>query len=181
MKRLRNLLVALATLGMCFPQVAWAAAPAAPAPVVTDVALSDGGALNGKVVDTQGAGIGGVPVVVKSQDRSVAAATTAPDGTFSIQGLRGGVYQVVAVNGHGVYRLWSAGTAPPIALTSATVYAQDNPINDNTVVYTQADTTTGGWSPKMLLTNPVFIAAVVATAIAVPVALANSDSDPKSS
>ncbi|MCE5303384.1 MAG: carboxypeptidase-like regulatory domain-containing protein [Planctomycetaceae bacterium] len=181
MKRFQNVLVTLAVFGMCCPQLAWSATPTTSAPLVTDIALADGGMLNGKVVDAQGAGIGGVPVVVKSQNRNVAAVTTAPDGTFSIQGLSGGVYQIAAVNGHGVYRLWAAGTAPPIALTSATVYSQENPVDGKTVVYTQASDQTTGWSPKMLLTNPVFIAAVVATAIAVPVALANSNSNPKSS
>jgi hypothetical protein len=163
-----SVVVSLAAVGMCLPQAVFAAAPAPPTPVVMDVALSDGGVLYGRVVDLQGAGIANVPVVVKTQDRNVAAATTAPDGTFSIQGLRGGVYQVAAANGHGVYRLWSAGTAPPAAQTSAIVYVPNSPVDGNVVVYT------GGL--KMLLANPIVIAGVVATAIAVPVALSNTHS-----
>jgi len=158
--------ISLATIGLCLPQALFAATPAPPAPVM-DVALSDGGMLYGRVVDLQGAGISNVPVVVKSQDRTVAATTTAPDGAFNIQGLRGGVYQVAAANGHGVYRLWSAGTAPPVAQTSAIVYSPNTPVDANVVAYTQG-------SLKMMLANPLVVAGVVATAIAVPVALSNT-------
>jgi hypothetical protein len=151
-----------AALGLCVPQIAFAAAPA-PAPAVLDVALSDGGVLHGQVVNLQGAGVAGLPVFVKAQDRNTAVATTAADGTFSVQGLRGGVYQVSTVQGQGVYRLWSAGTAPPVAQTGAVIYTQNSTVDSGSVVYTQ-----GG--AKMLLANPIVIAGLVATAIAVPVA-----------
>jgi hypothetical protein len=154
----RGLVVALATLGMCFPEVVLAATPQLPA--VVDVALADGGVLHGQVVDLQGTGVTGVPVSVKDKDRSVAAATTTADGRFSVQGLKGGVYQVAAGQGQGqgIFRLWTAKAAPPSA-------------KNNAIVYTQLGT---GGGFKMLLTNPIFIAGVVATAIAVPVALANN-------
>lgn len=167
----RSVGVAVAVLGMCLPQVAFAAEPAA-TPAILDVALGDGGVLHGQVVDLQGSGVAGVPVSVKMQDRNVATATTAADGTFQIQGLRGGVYQVDAGQGQAVYRLWSAGTAPPVAQTSAIVYTQNGVVDGDVVVYTQG----GGGTLKMLLSNPIVIAGIVATAVAVPVALANSRS-----
>jgi hypothetical protein len=166
----RSVFISLATLGMCFPQVVFAATHT-PAPAVVDVALSDGGVLHGRVVDLQGSGAAGVPVVVRAQDKNVASITTAADGSFSVQGLRGGVYQVAAGKGQGVYRLWSAGTAPPVAQTSAVVYTQSSMVNSDVVVYTQNG---GGGGLKMWLANPIVIAGIVATAIAVPVALANS-------
>ncbi len=169
---IRSVVISLATLGMCLPQVAFAAEPVS-MPAVVDVALSDGGVLHGQVVDLQGAGVAGVPVSVKAQDRDVATATTAADGTFSVQGLRGGMYRVAAGQGQGVYRLWSAGTAPPAAQTGATIYTQNGAVDGNVVVYTQYG---GGGTLKMLLSNPIVIAGIVATAIAVPVALANSRS-----
>jgi hypothetical protein len=138
-----------------------------------DVALADGGVLHGQVVDLQGSGVAGIPVAVKAQDRDAITVTTAADGTFTVQGLRGGVYQVSTVQGQGVYRLWSAGTAPPVAQTAAIIYTQNGTVDGNVVHYTQNG---GGFSPKMLLTNPIIIAGVIATAIAVPVALANSHS-----
>jgi hypothetical protein len=150
--------------------VAFAAGPA-PAPAVVDVALGQGGVLQGQVVSLQGSGQAGVPVFVKAQEHNVATTVTAADGTFSVQGLRGGVYQVAAAKGQGIYRAWSPGTAPPAAQNTAIIYTQNGKVDGNVVVYTGQG---GGFSPKMLLTNPIVIAGVVATAVAVPVALANS-------
>jgi hypothetical protein len=156
----RCVVVVLATVGTCVPQVALAV-ETAPKPAVVDIALRDGGTLHGQVVDLQGASVQGVPVSIKAQDRNVATVTTAADGRFAVPGLRGGVYHVAAADGQGVYRLWSAGTAPPSAQQGA-------------IVYTQNGEGRSTW--KMLLTNPIVIAGLVATAIAVPVALANSHS-----
>jgi hypothetical protein len=141
------------------PQVVFAAAPST-VPAVVDIALADGGVLHGQVVDLQGSGVTGAPVAVKTQNRDVATAITTADGHFSVTGLRGGVYQVAAGQDQGVYRLWSAGTAPPSAQNKAIIYTQNGTENAG-----------GGW--KMLLTNPIVIAGVVATAVAVPLALSH--------
>jgi hypothetical protein len=167
----RGVALSLATLGLCLPQFAFAV-ELAPVPAIMDVALADGGVLYGRVVNLQGAGVPGVPVAVKAADRDAITVTTAADGTFSVQGLRGGVYQVSTYQGQGVYRLWSAGTAPPVAQTAAVLYTQDGAVDGKVVHYTQ----NGGFSPKMLLTNPIVIAGGIATAIAVPIALSNSHS-----
>lgn len=159
-RMVRSAAVVLAAVGLCLPQIAFAATPAS-TPAVVDIALADGGVLQGQVVDLQGAGVTGVPVTVKTKDRDVAVTTTEAHGKFAVQGLHGGVYQVAAGQGHGVYRLWSAGTAPPAAQQGAIVYTQNGAAPRGTL--------------KMLLTNPIVIAGVVATAIAVPVALANSN------
>jgi hypothetical protein len=154
----RGLVVCLATLGLCLPEVAFAAAPQLP-PVV-DVAMADGGVLHGQVVDLQGTGVSGVPISVKDKEKDVASATTTADGRFAVQGLRGGVYHVAAGQGQGqgIFRVWTAKAAPPSAQKDAIVYTQNG----------------GGGGMKMFLTNPIVIAGIVATAIAVPVALANS-------
>ncbi|MEN6452072.1 MAG: carboxypeptidase-like regulatory domain-containing protein [Thermoguttaceae bacterium] len=157
----RAVAASLAVVGMCLPQAAFASAPPA-TPAVVDIALADGGVLRGQVVDLQGKGaVGNVPVTVKAQNREVAKAVTTADGKFAVEGLRGGVYHVSAGEGQGIYRLWSVNTAPPSAQNNAVVYTQN----------AQPRSTA-----KMLLANPIVIAGVVATAIAVPVALANSHS-----
>jgi hypothetical protein len=150
----RGMMIMLSTVGICLPELAIAASPA-PAPAVIDVAMADGGVLHGQVVDLQGSNTAGVPISVRSQNQEVVRTTTAKDGQFTVQGLRGGVYQVAAGEGQGVYRLWTAKAAPPSAQKNAIVF-------------------TGGGGAKMLLTNPIVIAGLVATAVAVPVALANS-------
>ncbi len=156
---LRCVMISLATLGFCLPHAAFAAAPSAEPPVA-DIALANGGVLHGKVVDLQGGGVKDVPVSVKAKDKEAFRTTTADGGKFSVKGLKGGVYQLAAGGGKGVYRLWAENTAPPAA-------------ENNAIVYTQ-----GGYGGcgglKMLLSNPIIVAGVVATAIAVPVALANS-------
>jgi len=127
-------------------------------PAVVDIALADGGVLHGQVVDLQGSGVTGVPVSVKDKDRDVAGTTTTADGRFAVQGLKGGVYQVAAGQGQGVFRLWTSKAAPPSAQKDAIVYTQFG----------------SGGGLKMLLANPIVIAGVVATAVAVPIAVANS-------
>jgi hypothetical protein len=151
-------------MGICVPQVAFAVEPA---PAILDVALADGGVLHGQVVNAQGAGAAGMPVYIRTQDRDVAAATTAADGSFAVQGLKGGVYQVSTLQGHGVYRLWSPGTAPPVAQNGAVLYTQSSAVDSNVVHYTQNG---DGGGLKTFLTNPLVIAGIVATAVAVPVA-----------
>ena len=156
----RCVVISLAVLGICIPPVALAADPVQ-MPVVTDVALRDGGMLQGKVVDLQGGAVAGVPVSVQAQNREIASATTTKEGQFSVPGLKGGVYHVAAAEGHGVYRLWTVGTAPPSAQKDAIVYTQN----------------CDGPAPiKMFFSNPIVIAGLVATAIAVPIALSNTHS-----
>jgi len=157
----RSVMISLATLGLCLPQVAFAASPT-PTPPVVDIALADGGVLHGQVVDLQGSGVAGVPVSVKAQDREIVRTTSTDGGRFSVKGLRGGVYQLAAGQGQGVYRMWAANTAPPSA-------------QKNVIVYTQGECC-GGGGLKMFLSNPIVIAGLIATAIAVPVALANNGS-----
>jgi hypothetical protein len=153
----RGTMILLATVGVCLPELALAASPPTP-PAVIDVAMADGGVLHGQVVDLQGGNATGLPVSVRSQDKEITRTTTAKDGRFTVQGLRGGVYQVAAGEGQGVYRLWTAKAAPPSA-------------QKNAIVFTQGIL---GGGPKMLLANPIIVAGVVATAVAVPVAIANS-------
>ncbi len=157
-----GVMVSLAAIGFLLPQPLLAAKPAPASPAV-DVALRDGGLLVGQVVDEQGVALASAPVSLRYQDRELVAAKTNKDGSFGFKGLRGGVYQIVAAKGHGVYRAWSVGTAPPAAQEGALIVSGDP------VVRGQAG---GGFAA--FITNPLVIAAVVATAVAVPVAIHNS-------
>jgi hypothetical protein len=192
MRKVRFVFSLLAVVGIGLPAAAFAAAPAT-APTVTDVALVQGGLLQGQVVNpVNGSGMANVPVTLRTQDQIVASTTTGADGRFAIQGVRGGVHQVVAGEGQGIYRFWAPGTAPPAAQVKAVVYTQTAVAETSPnvpVTYTGCDTCTGsgqgggaaaGGGFKRFITNPWVIGGVVATAIAVPVALNNSghsDSD----
>ena len=153
----RGIVVFLALVGICMPDLALAAPPPV-APAVADVAMTDGGVLHGQLIDLRGGNAAGVPVSVKSQDKLIVRTVTVKDGHFSVPGLKGGVYQVAAGQGQGVYRLWTAKAAPPSA-------------QKNAIVFTQG---LFGGAPKMLLANPIVVAGVVATAVAVPIAVVNS-------
>ncbi len=159
---MKGVVVGLAALGLCLPAPLFAADPPRGS-AAADVALRDGGVLVGQVVSAQGTGVSGVPLTLRNQGKTMLTTTTGKEGYFAVKGLRGGVYQLVAQDGHGVYRLWTRGTAPPAAKEGAVLVVGDD------VLRGQAP---GGL--KTFLTNPLVIAGVVATAVAVPVALANS-------
>ncbi len=166
---LRGILVSLAVVGFCIPQSVLAADMLSQQqPVVADVALSGDGVLFGQVVDPQGVSLAQIPVSLLSQDREIAAVATDQNGYFAVGGLGDGVYQIATAAGQGTYRLWTPGMAPPsaeqgvlIVYGEGTVRGQYGPI--------------GHW-----LCNPWVIAGIVATAVAVPVAISNSKKSPSS-
>ncbi|MBN2023887.1 MAG: hypothetical protein JW809_13980 [Pirellulales bacterium] len=105
-----------------------------------------------------------VPVVLRHQNRDVAMPKTDAKGYFAAKGLRAGVYQMAASEGRGTYRLWAPGTAPPTAHQGALI------VNHGPLARAQY----GGGGLKAMFANPWIVAGVVATAVAVPVAVHNS-------
>jgi hypothetical protein len=188
MKRnsLGNMAAALACVAMIMPSSALAIEPAAnksdataQASEVTaqhsDVALRPGGILVGQVVDQQGAVKPGTVVSVQYSDYEVARTTTDDNGVFAAQGLRGGQYQLVTDDGISVCRLWAPDTAPPAARPAALV------VSGNRVVRGQ-----WGGGPMhqwidWVKAHPYITAGVIATAIAIPLAIADDDDEPSGS
>jgi len=187
MKRKRVLtggLVWLAVLGFCLPQPMQAAeAPIDPAPVVIDVALADGGLLIGQVVDPQGSALPKVPVSLRNGNRQIAAAETDANGQFAVRGIPGGVYQAVAAGGHATFRLWAPGTAPPSSRRSLLLIAGQRAVRGQCSEPGCGECGECDEPPceprcgrlAFLLANPWVVAGIVATAVAVPVAIHNSD------
>jgi hypothetical protein len=128
----------------CLAAEAAQPAQAEPLPQVVDVALGGGGLLRGQVVDTQGAPLKDTPVSVWFANHQVATTTADENGQFSVSGLRGGVHQVVAGQGSGVYRLWTAEAAPPTAKSGTLI------IPGQTVVRGQ-----NGYPVRSILQSPV--------------------------
>jgi len=167
----RGFLVAVAAVGIGLPSATWAAESAAK-PAVVDVALRDGGVLVGQVVNPQGAAMEGAPVTLRYQNENVVTTKTGKEGYFAVKGVRGGTHEIVTTSGHGIYRLWAAGTAPPAAQPGALVVAgQDVTLGQQCPPDGNAGTASG---LKRFLTNPLVIGGVVATAIAVPIAVSNN-------
>lgn len=178
-ERVQRLLAALACLGMLSEPVL--AAPPVVAPAVADVAMSAGGVFTGKVVTAQGVPMEKTEVSLQQAGVEIAKATTNEEGVFAVQGLRGGLYQVVAGGGMVSYRLWAAKTAPPIANRSALIVTGEEVLNGQHCgsVIPAATHGRGGGVMGWARQNPLLVAAGIATAIAVPLALADDD-DPAS-
>jgi hypothetical protein len=115
------MLACLAVLPACCLAAEPAQPAASSAPIVQDVALARGGLLQGQVVDSQGLAMKAVPVSVWYENNQVATTVSDEQGRFSVGGLRGGVHQVSAGQGAGVYRLWTAEAAPPTAANGTVV------------------------------------------------------------
>lgn len=152
--------------------------PAGRAPAVPDVALDVGGALHGQVVDVHGNPLARTPVTVRHLDREVGRAISDESGHFRVTGLRGGVYGIVVGETAALCRLWVADTAPPSARPGALVVVGDEP------VLGQGRCGPWGCDPccpppqtcrrlKCWLANPLVIAGIIATAVAIPVAIHN--------
>jgi hypothetical protein len=122
---LKSALVALAMVGIVFPQARILAAeqksPAKPnvkvlaAHSILDVSLGQGGAFTGRAIDHSGTPIVGAKVVVKQGKTEVGQSVTDAQGNFAVQNLKSGVYQVSSGSTEGSYRLWSQQGAPPSA------------------------------------------------------------------
>jgi Carboxypeptidase regulatory-like domain len=82
---------------------------------ILDVSLGDGGTLSGQVLDVQGAPIAQTTVTVRNSGSDPASAVTDAQGSFSVAGLKGGVYEVTVNGASGTFRLWTAAASPPSA------------------------------------------------------------------
>ena len=168
---LRRAAVGVAALGLLAPPTQLSAAeppaterpmPTAAVAVISDVALTSGGVFSGQVVDAQGQPQAGSSVRVCQQQQVVAAATTDQHGQFSIRGLQGGVYQVVAGQEINLYRMWAPDTAPPGARQSV-------------LLVTAGQVVRGQGRLRYWLTSPWVLSIGLAAAIAVPIALSNRE------
>ncbi len=90
---------------------------------LADVSLAEGGVLRGKVVDSQGKPVAGAAVTLGFAGHVVARTSTRQDGSYAVKGLRGGLHQLVAGADASMVRLWTPGTAPAAAQTTALTVA----------------------------------------------------------
>jgi hypothetical protein len=175
---------AVAALGMALPSSLMAATPIAATPAVatpvveapadaavTDIALRPGGVLVGQVVDPQGVATAGTPVTIEFAGKEVARTTTDEHGVFAAQGLRGGQYKITTIEGSNECRLWAPETAPPSARPAALVVKGKDLVRG----------VPGGgvfqsWK-EWCMAHPYITAGTVATAVAVPIIIADDDWD----
>jgi len=80
-----------------------------------DIALADGGVLNGVVLTPEAQPVASTKVKILHGTNIVAEAVTNDDGEFAVKGLRNGVHTVQMTNASQPVRFWSATAAPPTA------------------------------------------------------------------
>jgi len=167
MGRVKAGMLVMACLGMLIPAPCLRAAVGAErqtapagAAVAIDVALAEGGILQGQVLADSGNPMAGIPVTLRQLDRPVADTVTDRLGCFSVAGLRGGTYQLRAADAEGVVRLWAAGTAPPSDQPAALLVA-----GQGQLVRQQ------GRLLRWLAWRPLVLIGLVTAAVAIPVAL----------
>jgi len=160
------------------PQLLFADQPVVGQPLITesrstvsqDIALQKGGVLQGHVVDAQGTPLAMTPVSLRTGGEQVARIHTDSEGNFHVAELMGGTYEVATDGQQGVYRLWAPNTAPPSALDGLTVVSGEDVLRGK---YAPAPggpfTAAGQWIAE----HPIITAGIIATAIAVPIALSN--------
>jgi hypothetical protein len=161
-------IVWLAIVGMLLPVpvVSAAGRPPVPAAVAGDVMLSVDGVLRGQVLSPQGRGMVGVRVAFSDGARELGSTVTGVDGRFEVRGLKGGVVTLAAGTAKSTYRVWTAKAAPPAAQKGVLL------------VPGQSQTLGQSWDGfKKVCTNPWVIAGIVAAAVAIPVAIHNSNDD----
>jgi len=145
------------------------------APVgVQDIALKRGGILQGQVVNHGGVGKAGATVELTSGRQHWQTKTDA-EGWFQVAGLRGGSYQFRAAEQTQVLRVWAAGTAPPSASQGVLVTPLTEIVRGQRFV--SPNTNRFFSTAKQRLANPWIFGGVVATAVAIPVAIHNADDE----
>lgn len=165
-KALGTWAAAVAALGTMLPPVA-----AAPNAGTHEIALQPGGVLVGQVVDPQGVVRAGTPVSIEYAGHEVVRTTTDENGVFAAKGLRDGQYLLTTVTGTSNCYLYAATTAPPSARPEALFVSA----NTDYVVRGQ---TRSGWGPKdWVKRHPYLTAGTVLAAVAIPLVLADNDSD----
>lgn len=159
----------------CLCEAAQTAVPSAQQATATiDIALSPNGTFVGQMVDTAGRGSAEVDVSLTDGRRNWRTKTD-QRGWFRFADLQGGQYEFQTEGVKQRLRVWPANAAPPIArrgllvTPSADVFRGQRVLSPNTNQFFRV--------AKQRLTNPLVIAGVAVTAVAIPVAIHNSDDD----
>ena len=162
----------MAVMGICMPQMTLASTRCENAAGrITDLRLREDGVLLGQVVSAEQTAVAGTAVSLRSGSEELSRGKTDENGYFAFGGLRRGVYLVEAASGHGVYRVWPPGIAPPAAQSQALIVAGNDIVRGQ-----QCCPPAQSCSParRSCLTHPLILAGIVAAAVAIPVAIHNS-------
>ena len=150
--------------------------PSPPQQSSSDIVLAEGGVLVGRVVDAQGQPIPMAPVSLRTSGKEIARPHTDQDGRFKVSSLKGGIYEVVSPGHQDMYRFWAPRTAPPAAQQGITLVSHGDVIRGQ-----YGPPSPGGMFSSMgqkIAEHPIFTAGLIATAVAIPLALDEDDGPP---
>jgi hypothetical protein len=158
----RRITVALACLGWLLPAPPSSAsdqtlAPG-PRPALWDVRLDEQGTLQGQLIDGALRPLAERRVTLSQAGQTMAVVPTDDRGLFRVPLVRGGVYQLSVGAAAATIRVWTPQAAPPAAVQH--------------LVLMDAPPVVRGQQPlSALLMNPLVIGAVIAAAVAIPLAV----------
>ena len=197
MRKVSNFIVALSMVGIVMsgplyaanPQFAGSAQPTKSTGVaakIPDVKLNSDGLFVAQLVSTTGQPLSGRQLKISDRTNNLTTATTSPQGRVAVRGLNGGVFKVAYGNQSTNFRLWTCNAAPPNAVSDL-LLVQNQPVTrgqcDCGDVCNGGCDTCGipadGPNPfsGILGQEPIMIGLLVAAAIAIPVAVHNSQAD----
>lgn len=159
------------------PQVPVKPQPTQPAVKTVDVALDVHGRLSGQVVNVEGQPQ--VKSVVSLTDgKQTQKVITNQRGEFRLDNVATGSYRLQVGKQLKPCRVWKQAAAPPQANQGVMLIAGDQIVRGQTYCGSPVAAGYGGF--KEAMTHPLVVAGVVAAAIAIPVAIHNSDDDDNS-
>ncbi len=122
-----KLIPALLALGMLIQPISTTQAQQPGASQITDVELKSDNSFQGKPVDARGQVQPNTPVTVQNvQTGQTIRTTTAADGTFGVQNLQPGVYDVTVGRMTSTVRIWPFQAAPAGSVQQVAYQAPQN-------------------------------------------------------
>lgn len=129
---------------------------------IRDVALDGQGRITGQFVDAQGRPRAQQLVTINRPGNQPLQTRTDDQGRFVLAGLSSGTYQIATSDAAMVCRCWTENSAPPVATRELLIVSGEG--------------IQRGQRPigEMLFSAPVLVGLVIVAAIAIPVAIHNS-------
>lgn len=110
-------------------------------PAAIDVAMAKDGTVSGRVLDADQKGVAKTEVSVRQGKNEIAKVVTDAEGRFELSNVKGGVYVLAANSGYGLFRFWTAKSAPPksheqvLLMSKAVVVRAQSPSDGGEVLY----------------------------------------------
>jgi hypothetical protein len=162
MRRVQFIVTSLAISAWFFPNLAWTSEPENPNYRLSrDVTLDSAGALRGQLINFQGRPVQHAALSIRHRGVVLDKTTTDAEGQFRLNVGKTGAFQMHIENTAIACRCWAPEVAPPGSSKDLVLLAPENTIR--------------GQRPFAdIISNPLFIGAVIATAIAIPIAVSSN-------